>query len=141
MLQNTMKFVLSVFLFVSTGARRSGNYLNCERGLCLTMSEYQTQFDFDQPSVRRMEGGEGGILSELEAMERLDIRFSSALTAEAETNHPVARLIHIIWLGSPLSNKFSPGIRSFVTLNPGECDNHSHGYTFYCIELAALALL
>ena len=124
MLQNTMKLVLSVFLFVSTGARRPGNYLNCERGLCLTMSEYQTEFDFDQPSLRRMEGGEGGILSELEKMERLEIRFSSALTAEKETNHPVARLIHIIWLGSPLSTKFTPGIRSFVTLNPGEDTHH-----------------
>ena len=115
-------FVLSVFLFLSSSrARRSGNYLNCERGLCLIMSEYQTEFDFDQPSVQRMEEGKGGILAELENMERLEIVFSSALTAEKETNrHPVAKLIHIIWLGSPLSTKFHPGIRSFVTLNPGE---------------------
>ena len=109
--------VLSVFLLVSTGARRSGYYLNCERGLCLTMSEYQTDFHFDQPSVRRMEGE---ILTELENMKRLDTRFSSAARAEKETSRAVARLIHIIWLGSPLSTDFHPGIRSFVTLNPGD---------------------
>ena len=115
-----MKFVLLVFLFVSTEGRRSVFYLCCERGVCLTMSEYQTDFGFDQPTVRRLERGEGGILSQLEGLDRLDVTFSSAFTAEKETDRPVARLIHLIWLGSPLASKFLPGIRSFVTLNPGE---------------------
>ena len=60
------------------------------------------------------------ILSQLEGLDRLDVTFSSAFTAEKETDRPVARLIHLIWLGSPLASKFLPGIRSFVTLNPGE---------------------
>ena len=114
-----MKFVLSVLFYVSSQARRPDNYLNCERGECLTISEYQTGFLFDQPTVQRLEWGEGGILSELEKMNTLDIKFSAALTAEKETNRAVARLIHILWLGSPLSSKFEAGIRSFVTLNPG----------------------
>ena len=119
-LQNRMKFVLLVFLFVSTEGRRSVFYLCCERGVCLTMSEYQTDFGFDQPTVRRLERGEGGILSQLEGLDRLDVTFSSSVSAEKETDRPVARLIHLIWLGSPLASKFLPGIRSFVTLNPGE---------------------
>ena len=116
-----MKIVLSVFLLVSTEGKRPPNYLGCERAVCLTMSEYQTDFAFDQPSVRRLEGGEGGILSRLEKMERLGVTFTSAATAEEETNRqPVDRLIHLIWLGSPLAGQFEAGIRSFVTLNPGK---------------------
>ena len=55
-----------------------------------------------------------------EGLDRLDVTFSSSVSAEKETDRPVARLIHLIWLGSPLASKFLPGIRSFVTLNPGE---------------------
>ena len=120
-MQSTMKIVFSVILLVSTEAKRPPNYLGCERGVCLTMSEYQTDFAFDQPSVRRLEGGEGGILSRLEKMERLKVNFASVATAEEETNRqPVDRLIHLIWLGSPLAGQFEAGIRSFVTLNPGK---------------------
>ena len=90
----------------------------------MTLSEYQTDFHFDQPSVRRIEGGEGGILSQLEETDRLDVTFSSAATAEKETSRPVARLIHLIWLGSPLSSeRFGPAITSFITLNPGNRDS------------------
>ena len=120
-MQSNVKIVLSVFLLLSTEGKRPPYYLGCERGVCLTMSEYQTDFAFDQPSVMRLEGGEGGILSRLEKMERLNVTFASAATAEEETNlQPVARLIHLIWLGSPLAGQFEAGIRSFVTLNPGE---------------------
>ena len=42
-------------------------------------------------------------------------------SARKETEDPVPRTIHMIWLGSPLPlNKFALGILSFVTLNPGE---------------------
>ena len=56
----------------------------------------------------------------LEAGDRLGRHFQAALTAGLERGKAVDKMIHMIWLGSPLPlDKFAHGIISFVTLNPG----------------------
>jgi mannosyltransferase OCH1-like enzyme len=104
-------------LVVKCLAKHSGLYHSCSRGSCAQLSDRELDWEWDQPQpfyVESLEEG-GSIRSEL-GVGRIHTRYQSRGEDEVECGVPAS--IHLVWVGSPLPDRYLVGPQSLAMLNP-----------------------
>jgi len=90
--------------------------LSCTRGDCSTVGDRETHWEFDQPEQFYIEEEETGDIRTQLGVDRIHIRFQSVGYDMVEYDLPPS--IHLIWLGSPLPDRYLAGPYSLARLNP-----------------------
>ena len=105
---------------IVSGERRvtRNGYIECQRANCTTLTDRDINWAFDQPEPFYLNSDIKS--QQLEYPERLNITFKSVLTAKKDSfEDELPKLIHMIWIGSPLPyHKFAASINSYINLNP-----------------------
>jgi len=81
-------------------------YSQCSRGECLQVGDLETEFSFDQPSPLYLDS-RGGKLREELVKTGLGVKYN--VNKEEEESYQVNKDIHMIWVGSPLPQKYVRG--------------------------------